>query len=489
MSILAYSLIFLTSIISIALYQSFHLPSEYKHLKAVSIIDFIKQLLSKAEIPERFEKLYRPILNKDGYGLIWQSTGWNLIVTSPKQIKEIILNTENFHKIEDKPNDYGQLRYRLFGKSNIVFSDQGEWRHHRKSINPAFKKAWNIDIFEESGKELIEKIEMEQGKGVYIHLKFLNLALDILGKGLFSYNFHALEDGEKNHGYQLYSKAMAGINDFKYFVFPILELIIPARKKVHQATEEFKTFLLSIIETKKKEVESGDVKDDIVSLMVKSSLDSSENGLSSTEILYNLSIFFAAGHDTTANTLTSTIYFLSKHKDIQKKAREEVLNVLGNNGEIKAPDHEQQKELKYLTCVIKESMRFAPTVTQLRRFPTKDLSLSDGTRIKKGLAVLLPIYLHHRNPEIFSKPEEFNPDRFEDPYGKESSAWMPFGMGTRTCIGMNFSLIEQKVILSMLLQKYDFKLGSESSKWDHDNYNSGSLMHIENPDIDFIPRV
>ncbi|KAI9292354.1 cytochrome P450 [Neoconidiobolus thromboides FSU 785] len=415
--------------------------------------------------------------------------GWNLIVTSHKQIKEIMLNTEDFHKKDDTQTDYGQLLFKIFGRSNIVFSDKDEWRHHRRVVNPAFKKTWSIDIFAESGKELIDKIEASNKKQVSIHSMLQRLTLDVLGRGLFSYDFYALKNGDKDKGLKLYNQTMNGMNDFIYFVFPILEMLVPARRKVHKVADEYKSFLLSIIETKKKEVESGDIKDDIVSLMIKSSLDSGENALTNQEILHNLSLFFVAGHDTTANTLTSTIYFLSKYQDIQQKVREEILSVVGHSDEMKTPTHEQQKELKYLMCVIKESMRFTPAVTQLRRFPARDLCLSDGTMVKKGMPVLLPVYLHHRNPEIFSNPEEFNPDRFEDPYNKESNAWMPFGMGTRTCVGINFSLIEQRVILSMLLQKYDLKLGPECSKWSHDKYNANGLLHIDNPDIHFIPRI
>ncbi|KAI9297468.1 cytochrome P450 [Neoconidiobolus thromboides FSU 785] len=488
-----YLFLFLLPVLTYGLYSIFYVPKRYQHLKRTSFLNFITTIYSKVSIVERFESVYRPNLNKQGYSLLWQPRAWNLVVTEYKIIKEIVLNTDTFHKKPESQRDYGQLGFKLFGKSNIVSSDKEEWKHHRKAINPAFKKSWNNDIFSQSGYELIDKIESRNGEPTVMHSMFQQLTLDVLGRGLFSYDFFALKNGDKDLNLLYYKDAMKGIFNPIYFIFPFLDFIAPkvlrSRKLTHEKSQHFKEFLEGIIDGKRREVESGVVKDDIVSLMVRDSIENEADGLTNEEIFHNLTVFFIAGHDTTANTLTSTLYFLAKHQDIQDKARQEVLATLGDSKEVKAPTNDQQKELDYLTCIIKESMRISPTVNMLRRFAAKDVTLSDGTQVKKGDMASLMVYFHHRNPEYFPEPEKFNPDRFKDPHGTASNVWMPFGMGTRICVGLNFSLIEQKVILSMLLQKYIIRLGPNCKQWSNPKYNSTGFLHVENADISFTPRI
>ncbi|KAI9296385.1 cytochrome P450 [Neoconidiobolus thromboides FSU 785] len=486
------SLLFL-SLLLFSTFAIFYRPKRYRHLKKIPFYGYLKYAASSKSIVERFEELYRPNLNKEGYTLLWQPRAWNLIVTDYKIIKEVVMNTNVFHKNPVNQIDYGQLNYKLFGKSNIVLSDKTEWRHHRKSVNPAFKKSWDTKIFAESGYELIDKIESRNRIPTDMNDMFQQLTLDVLGRGLFSYDFFALKNGDKDKNLLYYKQAMSGIFNLIYITFPFLDIFAPklidSRRYVHQQGQCFRVFLEGIIDSKRKEIESGVVKDDIVSLMIRDSMENEVDGLTNEEILNNLTVFFLAGHDTTANTLTSTLYFLAKNQDIQDKARQEVLNVVGDSDEVKAPTNDQEKKLPYIDCIIKESMRISPTVNQLRRHASKDITLSDGTQVKKGDMVMLLVYLHHRNPEYFPEPEKFDPDRFKDPHGIESSVWMPFGMGTRTCVGLHFSLIEQRVILSMLLQKYTIRLGPNCKQWETPKFNSSGFLHIAGADIAFEPRL
>ncbi|KAI9293771.1 cytochrome P450, partial [Neoconidiobolus thromboides FSU 785] len=488
---------YLLSLSLLTLFYSFfnacYLPRRYRHLKKISILELLNYILKKKSLSETFNELYQPILNKQGYSVIWQPRVWNLIVTDYKIIKEVMLNTETFYKSPEKRVNYGDLYFKFFGGFNVVFSDEQEWKLHRKSVNPAFKKSWDINVFAKSGYELIDKIESRNQEPTIMQNMFQQLALDILGRSLFSYEFHALKNGDKNENLLNYNQTVKGVFNLIYFMFPILDFfaskLLTSRKLVHQNCDDFKNFLKKIINSKKEEIESGLVKDDIVTLMIKDSIKNGEDSLTNEEILNNLTIFFVAGHDTTANTFTSTLYFLAKYQDIQEKARKQILEVLGNSNEIKVPTNSQQKELDYLNCVIKESMRIATTSVPLKRYANKNATLSDGTEIKRGDMISLVLYLHHRNPEYFPEPEIFNPDRFKDPHSIQSTMWMPFGIGSRICVGLNFSLIEQRVILLMLLQKYFIHLGPSSKQWKTPKYNSTGFMYIDNADIVFIPRI
>ncbi|KXN74930.1 cytochrome P450, partial [Conidiobolus coronatus NRRL 28638] len=179
--------------------------------------------------------------------------------------------------------------------------------------------------------------------------------------------------------------------------------------------------------------------------------------LTDKELINNLNIFFIAGHDTTANTLSYAMYHLAKNQHVQDKLRAEIYSTLQvdpNTKDLVIPTSEQLKSMNYLACFIKEVMRITPAVLQVNRELQSDYTIpTDKVVLPKGTQVMLSIYSIQHDPKIYPKPEEFDPERFL--VGKyDTDIYMPFGGGTRMCVGMNFSLMEQKVYLSLLLQKF-----------------------------------
>jgi cytochrome P450 len=115
------------------------------------------------------------------------------------------------------------------------------------------------------------------------------------------------------------------------------------------------------------------------------------------------------------------------------------------------PNVQQTKEMKYLNQIIKETMRISsPAPEVVPRHVTEDVVLAD-TLVPKGSKVVPNIYDIHHTEKLWDAPYTFNPDRFNEENEKKSNeAWVPFAGGGRQCIGMNFSLNEQRVVLSML---------------------------------------
>lgn len=105
--------------------------------------------------------------------------------------------------------------------------------------------------------------------------------------------------------------------------------------------------------------------------------------------------------------------------------------------------------MNYITQVMKEGLRLnAPIGAALiPRLAGEDTFLS-GTLIPKGTPLIMNMFNIHRSKKYWEDPEQFKPERFED--DNINTPWLPFGSGARQCIGMNFSLIEQRVILSIL---------------------------------------
>jgi len=122
---------------------------------------------------------------------------------------------------------------------------------------------------------------------------------------------------------------------------------------------------------------------------------------------------------------------------------------------------EQQKELKYMNMVINENLRLYPPVPQLsRREPLQDLKFHDHV-IPAKTSIILSIYGIHHSSKNWENPEKFIPERFEDEK-HDHYAWLSFGGGNRSCLGTNFSLIEQRIILCALLRKYEVSLPANS---------------------------
>ncbi|CAG8775300.1 1716_t:CDS:2, partial [Racocetra persica] len=144
----------------------------------------------------------------------------------------------------------------------------------------------------------------------------------------------------------------------------------------------------------------------------------------------NLGVFMLAGHDTTANSLATVLYLLAAHKDVQRKAREEILRVLGDDS---TPSLEQQKSLKYLDMILHENLRLYPPIAILpARKTTKDVECR-GHVIPAGACIQLFIYGIHHSPKLWKNPEEFLPERFENEQHEhgEFRSWLGFGDGSR----------------------------------------------------------
>jgi cytochrome P450 len=160
-----------------------------------------------------------------------------------------------------------------------------------------------------------------------------------------------------------------------------------------------------------------------------------------------------AGHDTSTALLAWALYLLGRHPAALAQARAEVETVLGDA----APTLEHMTQLRYLERVINESLRLYPPLHIGTRTAAIDLEFQ-GYCIPAGTRVLYSPYLTHRQPEYWPDPARFNPDRFTSEQTRPPYSFVPFGGGSRTCIGAAFAQVEAKVILARLLQQFELEL-------------------------------
>jgi len=185
-----------------------------------------------------------------------------------------------------------------------------------------------------------------------------------------------------------------------------------------------------------------------------------EGGLSEKDVRSNIGTFFLAGHETTSSTLNWMVGLIAKHQDVQAKARKEVLENIKNGF-----TYETLKDLHYIDWIIHETMRLYPAVAAIANRHT-DTAMVIGDYIipeKTNIQVDFISILYSK--EIWGDPEDFRPERFDPEIltKVQRSAWMPFSYGPRICIGMNFSLVEQKIFLATLLREFSsIKLSEDS---------------------------
>jgi len=227
---------------------------------------------------------------------------------------------------------------------------------------------------------------------------------------------------------------------------------LPYRRYLDAATD-LERHVRTLLAAKKQ---SGVESDDMLSALLHARDEESGTRLTDDEILGHVSVFFAAGHETTAHGLGWTLLLLACFPQVAHKVQEELERVLGS-GE---PSFERLDELVYLGWVVKESLRLFTPAPWNGRVLTEQVTL-DGYTIPAGSEILFSLYETHRTDPIFQRPYAFEPERWEhihpSPY-----QYTPFSAGPRTCIGAMFAQMEMKIALALILQRFRMELVSKS---------------------------
>jgi len=364
-----------------------------------------------------------------------------LLATHPDTAQEILQNQEVFVK------DYDAFPHSTFFsmlETSLLFSKGADGRHQRETMTPAFHFDYlksMIPMFVQKLSELLDRFPA--GEVFDAKPLLFQCTVDILGIASFGVDFKSMTEGETHEYLSAYNTLVhAAATEFVGFIPPYIKKWLPfgsvqecnkARKAIISMTHEVMEARRSVAEKKY-----------LADMML-----AAQPPLSVEQLESNVFLFFSAGHETTASAFCWALKLLALHPDVQAKARAEVDLVLKGNH----PNAENIKGLLYLEQVIKEVLRFGPVAIMPSRVATGDIQIGD-VFIPNSTKVGFDAYTIHHNPEFWPNPEIFNPDRFSPDAKHHPYAYLPFSHGKRNCIGMNFSLLEQRVLLSMVLQKF-----------------------------------
>ncbi|KAF4598867.1 hypothetical protein EYR38_007278 [Pleurotus pulmonarius] len=202
-------------------------------------------------------------------------------------------------------------------------------------------------------------------------------------------------------------------------------------------------------------------KKDLLNIMLNARDPTTGEGLSDESISRNLLTFLIAGHETSSGTLAFVVYYLLKNPEALRKLRAEIDEVVGEG----PVQYEHLSKLPYLTAVMRETLRMAPTAPTRTVAPFEDTIIGGKYAIKAEQLVTLQIIAIHRDPLVWGEDAaEWKPERMMD--GKfealPPNAWQPFGFGLRGCIGRPFAWQEIQLVLVSIFQRFDIFMADPS---------------------------
>ncbi|XP_030645925.1 thromboxane-A synthase [Chanos chanos] len=170
------------------------------------------------------------------------------------------------------------------------------------------------------------------------------------------------------------------------------------------------------------------------------------------EIVGQAFLFLLAGYETSSNTLAFVCYLLAVHPECQEKVQREVDDFYARH---ESPDYNNVQELKYLDMVVSEALRLYPPGFRFAREVEHDCVIN-GQFLPKGMILEIPAGYLHYDPQHWPDPEKFIPERFtaEAKANRHPFVYLPFGAGPRSCVGMRLALLEIKMSLVKVFQRF-----------------------------------
>ena len=337
------------------------------------------------------------------------------------------------------PNDSAQRRIR-FGLTRM---NGPQHKQQRQLILPPFHKkavAGYHDLTVELAQEVIGQWKPGR-RDVYADMRAVTLR--IASAVLFG---HEASDAYRI-GHLLEVWARRNFSGPVWF-FPVNIPGTPYHRLLKHA-ELVEQEILRLVEKRRRDPSD---RTDVLSILIQAR-DDENRGMTDMELVGQATILFGASFETTASTLTWTVFLLAQHPGIMRELMDELDRVLGGD----APTREQLPQLSFLDRVIKESMRILPPVPFTIRAAEEDQIPMGSLTLSHGARVICSHFLTHHLPDIYPEPELFRPDRWReiDPTQYE---YLPFSAGPRACVGAMFAIQVLKISLAIILQKFRFAI-------------------------------
>jgi cytochrome P450 len=369
------------------------------------------------------------------------------LVTEPQAVRRILQeNNANYTR--------GPLydQFKLVMGKGLLTTDGPYWRAHRRAVAPVFLRNAVAAIgpnVVEATTEMLDGWEARARAGEPVELvaEMLKLTLVTLSRSLFAYDIRPSADQVR----PVVDSVIEVMFKRGTFAEMVPSWLPTARNR--RISEIHRVFDRVVHDVRAGYAATG--KGPLIDLMESAADPDTGSRWTDAEIRDELLTIYLAGHETTAVALTWTLISLATHPWAQEELDAEVARVLGGE----APAASSVDELSWTSMVIDESLRLYPPIWIYPRAAI-EADVLGGYDIAAGSSILLSPLVSHRNPRVWDNPEAFDPRRFtpEAVRQRPKLTYFPFGAGPRMCLGNFMALMEMRMIVAMISQRFRLNL-------------------------------
>jgi cytochrome P450 len=374
-------------------------------------------------------------------------------LSHPDHIQQVLqTNVANYRK----GRDYRILKLSL--GEGLLTSDGALWQRQRKMTQPAFHSgqiAGFVRVMEKHTLAMMERWETlaASGQSFDVLPDLMRLTLNIVSEALFSTNLESdiaviKETLDVGREYTV---------DRAWSVVRVPQQL-PTRRNLHhrRSLATFHAILDRMVDERRK---SSAQINDLLSMLMDAR-DEDGAPMSAKQLRDEMATLLTAGHETTTLVLAWALFLIGSNPRVAERMSGEVGFLNG-----RAPEYEDLSRLRYTRNVAEETMRLYPPVWVLSRTAIGEDEMG-GFKIPAGSEILIFPYVTHRHPKWWTEPDKFDPERFlpERTVGRLRGAYLPFGLGPRTCIGLNFAMTEILVVLAFIMQRFRVELAMDPAK-------------------------
>jgi cytochrome P450 len=349
-------------------------------------------------------------------------------------------NQKNYTKSYIQTKDLA----RYVGKG-LLTAEGEHWQKQRKLIQPAFHKSQLVLLLNTVQQTILDELKnIKTVKPIDVFPIFNDLAFQTVVKSIFNIAVSEEDIASLQHTTEATQQML--VQELRQ-PFLVWWFYLSGKTKKHlDLTQNSRTILRRLVEERKR---SNTKHDDLLDMLLNARYEDGSE-MSESQLVDEILILFAAGHETTSNALTFTTELLARNPEAQLKILEEISKIKSESDDIM----HWIKNATYTKLVIEESMRLYPPAYFIDRVNSEEDTF-DGMVLPKGSTLLFSVYEIHRHPVFWKNPEDFIPERFLDENIKFSKNYYPFGAGPRMCIGNNFAMYEMILAIIALVEQFE----------------------------------
>ncbi len=395
------------------------------------------------------------LLPKQAYNMPVGWVGYSrrsiLIVNDPELLRGVLTDPADIYPKNDLM--VGALEP-LVGDSLFVTSGD-VWRRQRAMIEGAFShmrlsQAFNamragVDAFEDEW----DRAAMD-GAPISLDFAMSRLTADIICRTVFSTSLESQTAKDVFESFTLFERTVAHV-EIRRLIFDPPWARIPHAPTVLDACARIRRHLGELVDRHKAEEEGRF--DDIAKAVIAARDPDSGAGFDRKQLIDQLGVFFLAGHETTASSLTWAFFILSQRPELLARLRREV-ETLAEDAPLSM---EQTRALSFTKNVFREALRLYPPITFIPRVAAEAAKIG-RFKVRRGAMIMIAPWVIHRHRRYWRRPDAFDPDRFDREGEVKPGTYLPFGLGPRVCVGAAFAQLESALILAHLFRRFDVEV-------------------------------